>query len=92
MILEQTLTLLAFATAVLTAPTSPRKSISARDPAVGPTVQPGYSPQETDQIHQAHFDAVKLAFTAVDSAADPAFDRIFAKYFGSKDKDYVISK
>lgn len=77
---------------VLAAPTSPAADKLARDTALGPTVGSGYSAQEVEQIHQAHLDAVKLAFTAVDSANDEHFDRIFTKYFTIKDKSFVISK
>lgn len=83
---------IALAIGVLAAPTSPAEDKLARDTAVGPTIGSGYSAQDVEQIHQAHLDAVKLAFTAVDSANDEHFDRVFTKYFTIKDKSYVISK
>lgn len=92
MLLKIALTLLFFATSVLTAPTSSPKSISARDTTAGPTVQSGYSPQETEQIHQAHLDAIKLIVTPYDNSSPDVNDRIFAKYFPLEHKPYVYSK
>lgn len=82
----------ALAIGVLATPAPWAEHKLARDAAVGPTVGSGYSAQAVEQIHQAHLDAVKLAFTAVDSANDEHFDRIFTKYFTIKDKSFVISK
>lgn len=92
MLLKTMVASIALAIGVLAAPTPPTEDKLARDTAAGPTVGSGYSAQEVEQIHQAHLDAVKLAFTAVDSANDEHFDRIFTKYFSIKDKSYAISK
>lgn len=58
----------------------------------GPTIVGGYTPQEKEQIRQAHLDAVKLVRTAIGSVSKAQYDHIFVKYFNINDHQLVWGK
>jgi hypothetical protein len=58
----------------------------------GPKIVGGYSPQEREQIHQAHLDAVTLVRTAISNVAKEQYDRILVKYFNIDDHQLVWGK
>jgi hypothetical protein len=58
----------------------------------GPTIIGGYTPQEKEQIRQAHLDAVKLVRTAISSVSQEQYDHIFVEYFNINDHQLVWGK
>lgn len=91
MLLKRILTALA-----LVASTFANPPVTANSPSLdvdhGPTIVGGYSPQEREQIRQAHLDAVKLVHTAISNAGKDQYDRIFVKYFNIDDHQLVWGK
>jgi hypothetical protein len=55
----------------------------------GPTIVGGYSPQEKEQIRQAHLDAIKLIRTVISSVAEEQYNHIVMKYFSTNDHQLV---
>lgn len=84
---------LATITAVLTlpldGPTSPTDFSY-----VGPLVSEGahYSEEQIAQVHAASQDASIFSQWVLDCQHNPAFDRVFKKYFDPADRDLVVSK
>jgi hypothetical protein len=91
MLLTQILTTLALlATTFAKPPATTNTSSLVAEP--GPKIVGGYSPQEREQIHQAHLDAITLVRTAISNVAKEQYDRIFVKYFNIDDHQLVWGK
>lgn len=91
MLLTRILTTLALVASTLAKPPATTNSPSL-DVDHGPNIVSGYSPQEREQIRQAHLDAVKLVRIAIRNAGKDQYDRIFVKYFNINDHQLVWGK
>ena len=91
MLLTSIITALALVAKTFAYPSSTTSTLSLSVDS-GPTIVGGYTPQEKEQIRQAHLDAIKLVRTAISSVSKDQYDRIFVKYFNINDHQLVWGK